>query len=107
MKSRSIYHINVKLQVKPFSYHAPQGAAVAVFHPSIGADKAKYTTGAEERKRSLNKGNVYICSIINGLKPAAVLGYKGVWYQFLAYIGRIANNVRKALLNWREEEISL
>ncbi len=55
----------------------------------------------------LDKGNVKIGAVIDGLEPHAVLGHQHVGNQFLPYVGRVADHHMESVGEFLQQEVAL
>src|SRR5690606_38104102 len=69
-----------------------QRPAIAVLHPSVGADETKLAAGGKAIQRSLDERNVEVSAIVHCGIAGAVFRDQDVRDQLLADIRRIADH---------------
>jgi hypothetical protein len=82
-------HVHEMPKVKSLGHVAAQGAAIAVFQPTVGADEPERTADGQQRKRLLDKGNVDVGAIVLGFQAGLGVNGSNPHVAGIAHIRRI------------------
>ena len=80
MERRRIDHIDISFEVELVGNQLAQWAAIAIFHPSVSADKAERPGWLQQIQRALDERNVYIGAVKHGRVACSIFSNEGVRY---------------------------